>query len=232
VVNEAPSRHPDLVLVHGLSGSRRWWRHTLADLGADRRVVAVDLAGFGARRAAGPFRLADAADDVAATLERRVETPFDLVGHSMGGMVAAQLAAHHPELVRRLVLVDSPVVPFEWGLGRHAANLVRSLPTTDPKFLPLLARDALRAGPITLASAARQLLDADLSDDLATIEAPTLLVWGSRDRIVPPDVGQAAAQRIERSRYVEVPEASHVPMLERPESFNEVLHEFLDDGDL
>jgi pimeloyl-ACP methyl ester carboxylesterase len=231
VVNDAPPRHTDLVLVHGLSGSRRWWRHTLADLGADRRVLAVDLAGFGGRRGAGPFRLADAADDVAATLDQRVEAPFDLVGHSMGGMVAARLAAHHPELVRRLVLVDSPLVRFEWGLGRHAANVVRSLPTSDPRFLPLLARDALRAGPLTLASAARQLLDADLSDDLATITAPTLLVWGSRDRIVPPWVGRTAAERIEDSRYVEVPDASHVPMLEQPASFNVVLHEFLDGGD-
>jgi len=223
----APAGSGTIVLVHGLSGSRRWWRHTAADLGRDHRVVAVDLLGFGERRRSGPFRLDRAAEALAAELAGDAGR-VGLVGHSMGGLVAAQLAAERPDLVDRLVLVAAPVVPFEWGLPRHAWNILRSVTTVVPRFVPVLARDAARAGPLTIASAARQLLAADVTAQLPRIDVPTLLVWGSGDRLVPPPIGRAAADRVPHGRYAEIEGAGHVPMWERPDEFNALLRSFLD----
>lgn len=225
----SPARAP-LLLIHGLSASTRWWRHTVAELGAERPVVAVDLAGFGGRRR-GRFRLSDAAADVGELIARGEHMPVDVVGHSMGGLVAAQLASGRPDLVHRLVLVSAPLVPFAWGLRRHVWNLARAVPTLVPRFVPVLAVDAARAGPVTLASAARQLLRADVSPELDRIQAPTLLVWGGRDPLVPMAVGREVAGRIPHSRFVEIPRAGHVPMWERPAEFNAAVRAFLDGTD-
>ena len=227
---DAPSARAPLLLIHGLSASTRWWRHTVAALGADRAVLAVDLSGFGARRR-GRFRLAAAAAEVGEVIARRDDVPVDVIGHSMGGLVAAQLASGRPELVRRLVLVSAPLVPFAWGLRRHVWNLARAVPTLVPRFVPVLAVDAARAGPVTLASAARQLLRADVSPELDRIRAPALLVWGGRDPLVPVEVGRQIAGRIPQSLFVELPRAGHVPMWERPTEFNAVVRAFLDGTD-
>ena len=92
-----------LVLLHGVATSRLVWRRVIERLAHDRRVIAVDVPGFGESEPAGPgFDLDEVADRLAAGLglER-----FDLVGHSLGGAVAVATAARHPEAVRRLVLV-------------------------------------------------------------------------------------------------------------------------------
>src|ERR1700754_4421944 len=92
-----------LVLVHGLATTRIIWRRVLGPLGARRRLVAIDVPGFGASAPAGPgFDLDEVADVIAAGLP---DPAFDLLGHSLGGALPVVLAERHPERVRRLVLV-------------------------------------------------------------------------------------------------------------------------------
>src|ERR1700759_3434294 len=96
-----------LVLLHGIATDRRIWDLVLGQLGDTRRVLALDLPGFGESSPVGDdFDLREVAYSIVDGLAREgVTGPFDLVGHSLGGGIATVLAAAHPKLVRRLVLV-------------------------------------------------------------------------------------------------------------------------------
>lgn len=216
---------PPVLLVHGLSGSGRWWGRNAPALAERFRVHLVDLVGFG--RSRGAFRLAEAAGVLAAALDRLASGPFHVVGHSMGGYVAAELAAAAPDRVGRLVLVDAAAFPLGWRPVRHTVNLARAVRYMRPSFLPVLVADALRAGPLTLLGAARETVETDLGARCEEVRAPTLVVWGEHDRVVPPSVGERLAECLPDGRLVTIEGAGHNPMWDRPAAFNRVLLEFL-----
>jgi pimeloyl-ACP methyl ester carboxylesterase len=95
-----------LVLLPGTGLTARSWDAVAATLAATRRVVAVDLRGHGASQWPGVYSIAAMTDDLAALLDGLGEERVDLVGHSLGGLVALRVAAAHPHRVRRLVLED------------------------------------------------------------------------------------------------------------------------------
>jgi pimeloyl-ACP methyl ester carboxylesterase len=213
-----------VVLVHGLAGSSRWWRDTETALGRTHDVHTLDLPGFGSERRAR-FALADAPDRVAERLESF--GPAHLVGHSLGGLVCARVAALRPDLVDRLVLVAPAGSLTRTTIRSHALPLAHALGTAAPSFLRLLAADVLRAGPRTILNAARELLHDDVLPDLRSIAAETLLVWGERDPIVPPNVGEIFRAELRSARLELLAGARHVPMVERPREFTALLQEFL-----
>jgi pimeloyl-ACP methyl ester carboxylesterase len=182
-----------VVLVHGLAGSRSWWGPILPYL-ADYDV-----------RYADPRRALDADEETV------------LVGHSLGGLRAAQYAAQHE--VGKLVLV-APV-----GLRRvQPLGLVGS---TIPRHYARVWIDALRWGPVGLL---RGGLEVALTRvDPTTISAPTLIAWGERDRLVPARLAHEWHAAIPGSRRAIIPGARHVPMLERPSAFAQVVLDFLRD---
>jgi pimeloyl-ACP methyl ester carboxylesterase len=145
----------------------------------------------------------------------------------MGGYIAADLAAEHPERVERLILVNSAALPFEWGYTRHLVNSIRGLRYFSPAFLPIAVRDSFRAGPLTLLGGIRQILAADLTDKLARIEAPTLVLWGAGDPMIPIEIGERISRAVKRGTFARVEGAAHNPMWERPEAFNRAVVEFL-----
>lgn len=217
-----------VVLVHGLSGSTRWWDRAVPALAARHCVHLVDLPGFGSmRRAEGGFVLAEAAGWLASWIEAVGMERTHLVGHSMGGYISVVLAAQRPELLRRLVLVAPAGVPTGRSMHGYLLPLLRAVRYMTPGFLPVLARDALRMGPLTLLGAAREILAEDVRMRLREIEAPTLLVWGRHDTIVPPSAGDVMRQEIPDSRLLVIEGAGHVPMFERPTETNADLLAFL-----
>ena len=216
-----------VILVHGLSGSTRWWSRNLAALAAHHRVYLVDLPGFGAlRRHEHRFALAEAASWLWAWMEALDLRQAHLVGHSMGGYICLRLAADCPSAVRCLVLVAPAGVPSGRSLIGHLIPLGRTLRYATPRFLPVLASDALRAGPVTLWRAAQQILAEDVRQYLASITARTLLVWGERDVLVPPSLGRVLRAEIANSRLLILPGAGHVPMFDRPAEFNAAVLKF------
>ena len=176
-----------VVLAHGLSGSARSWDHNRAALADRFEVHAVDLHAL-----ARPFVLAEAADHLVAWMSERDLSRASLVGHSMGAAVALDLAARFPERVDRLVLVDAAVrpVPLRRRLGGAVVSWLA---------LPGLAQGAdrrrraegrpgraLARDPPTSAR--------DRPDDPALgVQAPTLVVWGERDTLVPLEIGRDLA---------------------------------------
>jgi len=192
------------------------------------RVYLVDLPGFGTmRRSRRRFVLAEAASWLSEWMDAVGLERAHLVGHSMGGYICLHLAASRPEAVRHLVLVAPAGVPIERSMVGYLGPLLAAARYATPSFLPVLARDALRTGPTTIWRAARKILAEDVRDDLRRIGAPTLLVWGERDTLVPPAVGDLLREQIPGSRLLLYEGSSHVPMFDRPEEFNAALLAFL-----
>jgi pimeloyl-ACP methyl ester carboxylesterase len=217
-----------VVLVHGLSGSTRWWDRNVPDLAKHYRVYLVNLPGFGAfRRRAQRFVLAEATSWLLAWMEAVGLESAHFVGHSMGGYLSLKLAARRPGAVRRLVLVDPAGMPSGRTMLGHLGPLLLSARYARPTFFPVLVRDALYAGPFTLWKATRDLLAEDVRGDLRQVGAPTLLVWGERDPLIPPSIGDVMRAEIPDSRLLVIEGAGHNPMFDCPEDFNGALLAFL-----
>jgi len=264
-----------MVLVHGLGGSLTNWMRVAPDLARTRRVVALDLPGFGWSPPAGRSLAIDAqVTTVASFIERVVGRPCTLVGNSMGGAISAALAAKHPPLVAALVLVN-PALPrvagvptdkvvtlsflayMTPGLGRL---LVRSRRRVSPErfvagTLALCGLDSRRVPPEILGAMAegvryrrstdwgdRSFLEAARSLSgwtvlrparfraiLARVACPTLLIHGTRDRLVPIGFARAAARTCPGWDTAFLEGVGHVPQLEVPERFEEIVEGWLED---
>jgi pimeloyl-ACP methyl ester carboxylesterase len=209
-----------IVFVHGLSASSRWWRAVLPLLGG-REARLLDLPRFGRR-----FRPDRVTDWLAAEIE--AEAPVVLVGHSMGGLVCASLAAERPELVRALVLIAPAGAPEARSLHAYARGLLRTVLSARPGLIRTIAEDALRTGPEALLHGA---LFATGSRFTGGVSAPTLLIWGARDRLMPVELAAEWQRAIPQARLELIEEAAHVPMVEAPSAFAERLLHFLDSLD-
>ncbi|HEY0140649.1 MAG TPA: alpha/beta fold hydrolase [Thermoanaerobaculia bacterium] len=223
-----------VALIHGLSGSTRWWGRNIDALAERHLVAAVDLVGFGSnRRFLGPPEVLPSFPEVTALLARWLETfgePVHVVGHSMGGQIAIRLAAERPDLVRSLILVNAAGIPFQLHPLDHLKPLPKP-PFGGPRIARVLIPDFLRAGPTSVAVASARVLLGDMRDAMHAIEVPTLLVWGENDPLVPLRYGEAMSREIANARLVVLPRAAHVAMWDAPEEFNRVALGFLDEVD-
>jgi pimeloyl-ACP methyl ester carboxylesterase len=225
---EAAGEGEPVVFVHGLSGSTRWWFRNVRTIAERHRIYLVDLPGFGTMRSLrGRFVLAETATWLSEWMEAAGLERAHLVGHSMGGYASVRLAASRPELVRRLVLVAPAGVPAERSMLGHLVPLLLTVRHATPAFLAVLVQEALRMGPMTLWRVARDLLAEDVRGDLRNIEAPTLLVWGENDPLIPPAVGDLLREEISNSRLLLLQRAGHVPMFDQPKEFDAALLTFL-----
>jgi pimeloyl-ACP methyl ester carboxylesterase len=216
-----------VALVHGLSGSARWWSRNVDALAEKHLVAAVDLVGFGRNRRLVPPSFGENASLLARWLATFGE-PVHLVGHSMGGHFAIRVASEHPELVRSLVLVNAAGMPFRFDPLPHIRPLPRP-PYGGPGIARVLLPDAMRAGPASIAVAGMRVVLADLRERMHAIRVPTLLVWGAGDPLVPVQYGEAMQREIPDSRLVVIPGAAHVAMWDAPEEFNRIVLSFFDE---
>jgi pimeloyl-ACP methyl ester carboxylesterase len=210
-----------LVFVHGLSGSGRWWRPVLPFF-EDREVRVVDLPRFGPR-----FGPRDAAGWLGDWLDDEGLAGSDVAGHSLGGLIAAELAAQRPEAVRRLVLVAPAGVPTGRGVAGHILPLLATARDAPPALLAHALRDGLRAGPASLLRGGLHAVRHDIRDDLAFVRVPTLLVWGERDPLVPRHLADEWTHALPDVRLVVLPQAGHVPMFDAPADLAGHIRDFL-----
>jgi pimeloyl-ACP methyl ester carboxylesterase len=216
-----------VVLVHGLSGSSRWWVRNVPALASSHRVYLLDLPGFGTlRRVRHRFVLSDVAAWLRAWMDALDMEQAHLVGHSMGGYIALRLAAEFPERVGRLVLVAPAGVPSGRSFIGQVLPLLVAVRYSTPRGIPLVLYDALRANPAVTWRAARDLMAQDVRRNLK-IRAPTLMVWGANDIIVPPTVAPLLRESIPHSRLLVLPRAGHNVMFDRPDAFNAAVLAFL-----
>jgi pimeloyl-ACP methyl ester carboxylesterase len=211
-----------LVLVHGLAGSWRWWLPLLHALGARRRVSVVDLP-----RLHPPVRPDRLSEWLGRWLDAAGLEQVDLAGHSLGGLVAAELASAESARTRRLVLVAPAGIPCGRSLPSRAAQLLVELYGAR-RWLPMVAADALRTGPVDVVRGIAFVSARDLRAELAAVRAPTLLVWGERDRLVPLHVAEEWRQTLPDARLAYL-SCGHVPMLEAPRQLADSMLSFLDE---
>lgn len=263
--DEGPRDDPlPLVLLHGTSASLHTWDGWAKALAPRRRVVRLDLPGFGLTGPwdvdAGPYLGAgyDAATDARFVLDVLTQLGIGravLAGNSLGGEVAWRVAAAAPARVAGLVLVDAAgpafvpqAVPLGWRIARAPVlhHLARwSLPRAivaqglhvaygDPARIDEALVDRYHA--LTLRAGNRQALVQRLqafrpgADDagIDAVTAPTLILWGGRDRLIPPAVGEEFERRIRGSTRIVFDALGHVPHEEDPAATVAPVQAFLD----
>lgn len=237
---------PPVVFLHGWGLTHHTYRHGLERLvGRGVRVVAPALPGFGgtAGLPEESFSLEGYAGWVASFLrELGITGPVVLVGHSFGGGVALRVAHDHPELVGRLVLVNSiggsvwsrrgelPVLMSDrpvWDWGLHLAAHALSV-RSFTRVVPVIAADAVPnflLHPGTLWRVGRLARDADLAGELKELKRrglPVVVVWGREDRVIPWACAESLVAALGAAEVVTVP-GNHSWLLADPSRFAEVI---------
>ncbi|GCF08741.1 alpha/beta fold hydrolase [Dictyobacter arantiisoli] len=217
-----------IVLVHGLAASSYWWQRNLTALAAYYHLYLIDLPGFGSmHRQHRQFQLATATSWLFQWTQAVGLTHAHFIGHSMGGVICARLAAEHPTLVERLILVAPAVMPPERLIRHYLLPLGKGIWHTTPTFWPILTYDALRTGPCTLLRVAQQILTHDSQAHLKAVTNPTLLIWGRYDTLVPVETGYKLVKTLSQAQLVVLPRAGHVCMFEQASLFDKHVLTFL-----
>lgn len=238
-----------LVLLHGWGMNSAVWQRVIKSLSAHRRLYLVDLPGMGGSQTVLPYTL----DRLAAAVAEVIPGVSDVMGWSLGGLVAQRIALDQPERVRRLVLVGtSPCFVsknnWEHGISAHhfqqfSARFEQDFKTTLINFLTLQCmhakdarttikqlRTAFEAKPSPSQDALNQSLQILLNTDLRTethlIRQPTLLIHGDRDNLAPVTAAHWLAGTLSRAQLRVIAGAAHAPFLSHGDAFCEAVIDF------
>jgi pimeloyl-ACP methyl ester carboxylesterase len=239
-----------LVLLHGIGSASDSWDRQFEDFARDYRVVAWDAPGYGgsgdlAMETPGAADFADALDRLLGALgiER-----CHLLGHSLGALIAAAYASRHPDWILSLILANAASGHGKLDAATRAQKLKERLGDLEsygpagmaerraPRLVgPDAAPDAVArirtvmaaVRPAGYSRAARMLSEADIFDDLAHIDRPTLVMCGTLDRVTTEDSNREIAKALRQARFAALPGVGHASYVEAPEMFNQVLGRFL-----
>lgn len=236
---------PTVLMLHGIVGGHLAFApqvETLASSGY--RAVAWDMPGYGRSAPIEPYTFKGLAQSCIHLIEALQCESVILVGHNMGGMVAQEVVARRPDLVKRLVLCGTSSVFGEsddfiaqrtgpLDAGRSMAELAETLvpQMVGPGSLPEGVRLATHCMGMVPAATYRRALECivtfDRRENLANIDVPTLLVAGEHDRQAPPAEMKKMAEAIPRSSYHQMKGVGHLQNLEAPDDFDALLLNFL-----
>ncbi len=238
---------PPLLIAHGLFGSARNWNALARRLGADRKVLAVDMRNHGHSPRFPGQSYEEMADDLAEVIRHHGGTA-DVLGHSMGGKAAMMLALRHPELVRRLIVADIAPVAY----SHSHSGLIRAMRALDPQRLSSRAEaDALLAARLPDPALRAFLLQSlDLKEgrwrlNLDTLEremdslvgfpdvrgrfdGPALFLSGSNSDYLRAEHRPRILELFPAARFEQIEGAGHWLHAEKPREFEAALHRFLE----
>ena len=233
-----------LIFLHGFGESLLAWRLVLDRFPRHYRILAIDLPGFGlSTKPSGPSDYSTYERWLGDLLLQQTSGPVVVVGHSMGGQLAAGMALAHPERVVAAVLISpagagiSPLFSDTGGIASPAMTWVATavsyvLPPHDSAWL-YETREALAYQPAadSLASkAARQILEqfdfAVLRDRFGDLKQPVLLIWGRQDRTIPFEIGARIAAALPCRKFVPL-FALHRPHQTHPDTVAAEITAFL-----
>ncbi len=237
-----------LVLIHGYGASTYTWKDAFAILSNRYRVIAVDLKGFGfTGKPDGDYTRRAQGELVVRLLDHLKIEKAILCGNSMGGEVSMNAAARHPERVAALILVDSAGVTVP-GTGSVSPGYLRT-PVLGPLLaaIALTSSAMVRGGleksfhdpamitddriaayyrPLRTAGGQRgaflarvQAGDDPVEPKIPGIQAPTLILWGAEDRLIPLEAGRRLQSMLPHARLVVLEKCGHVPQEEMPQRF-------------
>ncbi|MDQ5926014.1 alpha/beta hydrolase [Aquabacterium sp.] len=255
--DEGPRTDPQpIVLLHGTSASLHTWDGWTEALKSGRRVIRMDLPGFGLTGPMpdGNYRLSRYVEVVIALLDQLEVSQVVLAGNSFGGNLAWKIAVDHPHRVSKLVLVDAAGYPFDpqsMPIGFKIAQIPalrplmqNTLPRSmiessvrnvygDPSKVTQELIDryhdlTLRAGNRgALVERFRQSPSGEFTAQISQVRQPTLILWGGQDRLIPPDNAAKFGRDIAGSRVVMFDALGHVPHEEDPAATVAAVQRFL-----
>jgi len=241
-----------LVMVRGLGSNADHWYAQLPALAAHFRVIVFDNRGIGrSGDPGGDFSIQDLADDTVGLMDALAIPQAHVLGVSMGGMIAQQLALDHPRRVQGLVLVVShcggahqvrPAAEISRLVGEMVTvgspeSRIKALPAFfDPETLKTGLACAQAYAAVSLKYPAdaqiltrqfKAIQDFDVYDRLPTIQSPTLVVASTGDALIPPGNSEILAARIPNARMVAIPGGGHQILVEQPQACNQAVLDFL-----
>jgi 2-hydroxy-6-oxonona-2,4-dienedioate hydrolase len=238
---------PAVILLHGLGLDATSWMLQIPALARVHRVYAIDMIGFG--RSDKPpleYSIETFVEFLEGFMKEAGIPRATLVGLSLGGWIAAEFTAQHPDLVDRLVLVNAagirPPIPLTEPMlailnpgslaeERDLLELVlynKKLATEE--FVELLFTQRMRSGNgYTVARVIHRMLTRDewVNEKLAGVRAPALVVWGRQDMLVPLSLGEEYVRLLPGAKLVVIEECGHLPPLEKPGEFAKAVLDFL-----
>jgi pimeloyl-ACP methyl ester carboxylesterase len=227
---EVLGRGRPLIFVHGWLGSWRYWIPTMQTLSGDYRAYALDLWGFGdSSKIASRYTLDAQADLLGGFMEQLGILKGAFVGHGLGGAVAARFALKFPASVDRVMGVSVPVRGASVSSRLHggpAASLLEWLLGKDQAQEPI-NREAAKADPLAIETSLRAITELDLREELRSLAAPYLLVYGERDMMITPPEDGWQAGLDGNIHSIGLEESRHFPMLDEAAKFNRLLADFL-----
>lgn len=235
------------VLIHGFGEHLLTWRSVFDPLARDHRVLAFDLPGFGGSdKPAGPYTLEAMAARVGDFLARYTRVPVVLVGHSMGGAIAAEVALRYPERVQALVLIapaglEVGLGPITQGMSPGRAATIGTwesarafiTPMHDPEWLaesPEAAAYDPAADPAFKSAISMILKEFNfrgIGGRFGRIQQPTLLIWGRSDPVIPYEIASRLAAMIPCHHLVTLDRTLHRPQAERPDTVVALIRTFM-----
>jgi pimeloyl-ACP methyl ester carboxylesterase len=230
-----------VVILHGGAGpaSVTGFADLLADATGTRVITPVHPGFGGTPRPDALTTIAGLAEVYARLLEELDLDDVTVIGNSLGGWIAAELALRNPSRLGRVALVDAvgvevaehPVADFFALTPAEIAERSwfdpTKAPSLDPSALPPAAREIFAGNRASLALYGGGMSDPTLLGRLGGVDVPTLVVWGEADRIVDVEYGRAFAAAIPRARFEVLAGAGHVPQMEAAEVLLEVLRIFV-----
>ena len=238
-----------VLLLHGLGANSESWLFQIPVLQeCGFRPITPDAPGFGqSTYSGGRADIKNFTEPIAALIDHLQLPSLDVVGISMGGTIALQLALDHTQYVSRLVLINTfahlnviRARSFPYYLLRfflvHTLGLERQAKTVAKHLFPFPDQELLRQGlteqirqsdPHAYRAAMRALARFDVRDRLGEIHCPALVITGRNDTTVPVEIQFQLASGIKDSRQILIDKAGHAVTAETPDIFNQVLVEFL-----
>ena len=248
---EMDGRGSPVVLLHGWINSWAVWRETMIYIADQRRykVYALDFWGFGesAKTRTPPFKISSYVSMVDQFMEIMGIQDAPVIGHSMGGTVSLCLTLDHPERVRKVAIVGSPVVGsslnlmLKMGSIGWIANTLFRIPAMlrlvvwlvlagdSKKVQKMIFRDVSRTNAESFFRSIGDLWHTDLRSRIGEISVPTLGIFGEHDNIVNPNQSKALLDGVPHAHVQMMQNSRHFSMLDEPELFRRTLLDFLVD---
>lgn len=240
-----------LVLIHGWGMHSGVWHPLVKRLSEHYILYLIDLPGMGHSRPVEPYHLHSIADEVAQV----IPGVCDVLGWSLGGMVAQRIALNQPDRIRRLILVSSTpkfVTSADWQAGVDPTNFntfannvnhdykhaimqfltLQCMKAKDSRSSIKQLRQTFETKPTptqaTLNRALHVLLESDLREEIPNIRKPTLLIHGDRDTLTPVQAAHWMMQQLPMGYLRVISGAAHAPFLSHSDQFIETLNQFLE----
>jgi len=241
------------LLIHGLGATSESWALQIPDLiGAGFRVITPDARGFGkSTYPGGRHTIADMAVDLHKLMAALGIPKYDVIGISMGGTIALQMAIAFPENLNKLVLVNTFArlrfirITNLWYLAYRMVRLYTSglsaqahlvseqlFPLEEQEmYRTILYDQIMQSNPAGYRNTIMALARFNVSKDLRNLNLPTLVISGRDDNTVPLEVQKQMVERIPGSKHIIINSAGHAVTVEKPGEFNQCLLSFLLDED-